>query len=391
MRILIILALLIPLCGYSQHYDRISNSSRQIVHFENSAYELYASDLIYGRPDESGLSQPLYRVESFQNYLYKVVDIESGSVLDTYRSGASVTYSRFGKYWAAIQPESPDYSMISGMGNNGPQLWHKSDIFHEGSLINISELNDQYITIYSKNMLNCFSLSVKKIWTYRYPYGDVNPNDVFLSSDESALIISDKGIRVLAIDMKTGKEIWQYEGKYSAVSIPYALNPFVILYDHFYSDADILDQDGKKLYHLKKSKDLKGDSYLYMHRLVNGNIVVPNILDEESRVNLPVKLASNNSEEQVSPITWSTEATFFTRMFAYQERLDPPDSTLERYRIDVVSASGREMGYFYPRILSKLDHSNIRVQISNDGSKVLMIGKYEAGIRFICREYEISL
>ncbi len=391
MRLLTILTLLIPLSGYSQYYDRVPNFGREVVHFENNAYELYASELIYGRPDDSGLRQPLYRVESFQDYLYKVVDIESGSVLNTYRSDAAITYSRFGKYWAAIQPETPDYSIIFERGDNGPYELYQSDIFREGDLLELSELNDQFVTVYSNNILNCFSLTGNKIWTYRYPYGHLNPNDVFLVSDESALIISHKGIRVVAISMNSGAEIWQYEGKYSAVSIPYELNPFVVLYDHLYTEVDILGQAGQKLYHLKKSKDIKPDSYLNQHRLVSGNIVIPNILDEESRVRLPSKLASNSSEEQVSPITWSTEATFFTRMFAYQESLDPPDSTVERYRIDVVSASGREMGFFYPRILSKLDHANIKVQISNDGSTVLLIGRYEAGIRFICREYEISL
>ncbi len=391
MRQFILLALLLPLSGISQHYDRKPNLGREIPHYEHSEYELYASDLIYGRPDESGLSHPIYRIESIRNYLYKVVDIASGSILNTYSAGGSVSYSRFGKYWVAHHSELPDYISVSEAGKNGANELYKSDIFHDGDFVAISELTGQYVALYSGNMLNSFSLGGNKNWTYRYPFGDINADEIFLSSDESILIINHQGIRVLAVDMFTGNEIWRFDGQYSAAAIPFQLSPNVLLYDEFYGDTDILSRTGSKLYHIEKMINTQAEPLLYNRRLVYRNIVIPNLPDDESRVILPSALISENSGVQVSPITWSTEGSYFTRTFVLGERADTSDSTEDQYRIDVVSATGTEMGYFYPKIRSKLTHTDIKVQISNDGTRVLFTGKEKEGVQFICREYVISL
>ena len=152
----------------------------------------------------------------------------------------------------------------------------------------------------------------------------------------------------------------------------------------------IINRTGKKLYELDKPGDLKAQTFIHNNKLVSGNLVIPDLYREERRVKLPSNLVSGNSQA-VTPITWSTEGAYFAIVYTYLEKLEPPDSTAERYRVDVVSADGRDMGFFFPRFRVKLDHAKIQVQISNEGSQVLFIGRQRDGLQFICREYNISL
>jgi len=386
----IVLMLLIASLGYSQHYDRPANFSRQINHFEVDAYELYASDLVYSPPDKDGLRIPIYRIESFQNQFFKMVDINSGTMLNTYVAGENIHFSKYGKYWAINFNTDNGSNTIYGYGSDGPIEQHRSEIFDEGEMLEISELNNQYLTLYSQQTINCYTLDGTLNWSYRYPYGDLSSKNVFLSSDESILVINFPGDRVSALDMVTGDQVWKFEGEYSARSIPYDMNSNVILFDKSYNKAGIINRTGKKLYELDRPSDLRWQSFVHNNRLVNGSLVIPDLSREERRVRLPSNLTSG-ANRAVTPITWSTEGTYFAIVYSYVERREPPDSTAERYRIDVVSASGRDMGFFYPRIRDKLDHSSIQVQVSNEGSNVLLIGRQRDGVQFIYREYSISL
>ncbi|MCF6238098.1 MAG: hypothetical protein L3J79_04665, partial [Candidatus Marinimicrobia bacterium] len=378
MTIIVRLILICSLSGYSQHFDRIPNISRQIVHFEDNAYEIFASDLIFGSPDKSGLQQPIYRIESFQDYSNRVVDIESGFVLNSYRSDGFILYSRFAKYWASNHPETPEYSIISGVGKEGPIDFHKSDILVEGELFFISEMGEQYLTIYSSQTLNCFSLSGQLLWSFRYSYGDISSDEMFLSSDESILVINNPGKRVIAIDMNTGRKKWQRDGRYSATSVPFQLSPLTVLFDQLFESALILDRNGQQLFDLNKWQNIQREFFINDKQLVTDNLVIPNLRYEENRVILPKRLASNRSFKPVTPTRWSTKGKYSASVFAYLKNVEPPDSVaLEEYRIDIVSADGKSMGFFYPRIRSKLDHSKINVQVSNDGTKILLIGKQE--------------
>lgn len=386
----IILILLFVSMGVSQHYDRPANFSRQISHFEVDAYELYASDLVYSSPDKDGLRIPIYRIESFQGQFFKMVDIDSGIMLNTYVAGENIHFSKYGKYWAINFNTDNGSNTIYGYGSEGPIEQHRSEIFDEGEMLEICELNSQYLTLYSQQTFNCYTLDGTLNWSYRYPYGDLSSDNVFLTSDETILVINIPGDRVNALDMLTGEQVWKFEGKYSARPIPYDLNSNVILFDQSYGKAGIINRTGKKLYELDKPNDLVGQSFVYEKRLVSGSLVIPDLAREERRVRLPSNLTSGGNRA-VTPITWSTEGTYFAIVYSYMERREPPDSTAERYRIDVVSADGRDMGYFYPRIRDKLDHSKIQVQISNEGSEVLLIGRQRDGVQFIYREYSISL
>jgi hypothetical protein len=215
---------------------------------------------------------------------------------------------------------------------------------------------------------------------------------MFLSSDESILVINNPEKRVIAIDMNSGRKKWQRDGQYSATSVPFQLSPITVLFDHLYESALILDRNGQQLFDLNKWQNIQREFYINNKQLVTGNLVIPNLHYEENRVILPKRLASNRSSKPVTPTRWSTEGKYSASVFAYLEDIEPPDSVaLERYRIDIVSADGKSMGFFYPRIRSKLDHSKINIQVSNDGTKILLIGKQEKGVQFICREYEISL
>jgi len=381
---------LCAISSFAQHYDRPPNFGRQINHFQVSAYKLYASDLIFGAPHENGLSKPIYRIENFDNYFYKLFDIESGSMLSSYVADEKVMYSKYGTFWAINPKNNSGYNIIYGIEDNDPVEFCSSEIFHEGELIQISELNNQYLTLYRHQSINNYSLDGELSWSYRYHHGELNRDELFLSSDETLLIINKPDVRVSAIDMATGEESWKFEGKYQAKPIPFDLNSNIILFDHYYDKAGIINKSGKKLHELEKPGDLRAITFINGKRLVSGTIVIPDLKDEERRVRLPSALGSRGGGA-LTPITWSTEGKYFAIVYGFQEKRDPPDSTVQRYRVDVVSASGREMGFFFPRFREKLDHKNILVQISNDGSDMLFIGRQSEGPQFICREYSISL
>ena len=387
---IIILTLFIALSGYSQHYERPSNFSRQISHFEMTTYELYASDLIYSYPDENGLRQPIYRIESFNDHFYKLMDIHSGSMLSSYVAGENITYSSDGTYWATNFNSDNGSNTIFSAGDRGAIEEHRSEIFDEGELLKISELNDQYLTLLRQQNIRCYSIDGALIWSYRYPHGDLEPKEVFLSSDESIVVINKPGVRVSALDMVTGEELWKFEGRYSAQRIPFDLTSHVILFDQYYDKVRIINRAGKKLYELDKPSDVKAQAFIHDNKLVSGNLVIPDLYREQRRVKLPSRLVAGRFQA-VTPITWSTEGNYFAIVYTYKEKLEPPDTTAERYRIDVVSADGRDMGYFFPRFRSKLDHSKIQVQISNDGSEILFVGRQRDGVQFMVREYDISL
>jgi len=386
----LILIFFLTVSGFAQHYDQPPNFARQINHFQTSAYELYASDLIFGNPNTDGLRQPIYRIENFQDYLYKVVDVESGALLISYLAGEKVVFSKYGKLWAVNYRNNSENNVLSGMGDHGSIEYHESDIFHEGDLLTISELNHQYLTLESQQTIHGYSMEGTLNWSYRYPYGDLNSEEAFLSSDETLLIINQPNVRVQALDMATGKELWKFEGKYQARVIPFALNSNVILFDGYYSKVGIINRRGKKLYELDKPGDLRATTFINNTSLVSGTLVIPDLAKEERRVRLPGRLVSG-AGQAVTPITWSNEGTYFAIVYAYWEKLEAPDSTVERYRVDVVSADGRDMGFFFPRIKEKLDDAQIQIQISNEGSEVLFIGRESEGLQFICREYSISL
>jgi len=387
----LLLLLILTFSLNAQHYERMSNISSQIKFEELGADELFAFDLVYGAPDRSGIQHPIYRIETFEGRLFRVIENESGGILNSYNDNAEIIYSRFGKYWASNYPESPDYNIILEAGHFGPLEIHQSDIFEEGEILEICELSDQYLTVYSENQIRGYSINGTLLWSYQYPSSDLSEVDVFLTSDESILILDAPDLRSISIDMKSGKEIWKYEGEYSVSVFPFQLSSQVILFDHFYNTAKILSEEGKTLFELEKSSNLCGYPYLFDGRIVNGNIVIPRLRNSEQRLILPGSLTSFSSPQPITPMEWSTQGKYSARVFTFAEQVGSLDSTVQKYRIDIQSYDGREMGYFFPQLKRELDQSTITAQISNDGHKVLLIGRQKDGILFIRREYRISL
>lgn len=387
----ILIILLTSLTCIGQYYESKSNTSIEITHFEEFDSEIYGDRLIYGAPDENGFQHPIYRIESFDDYLYRTVDIQTDEILSTHRYGGRNIFSRYGKYWASKSAESQDYNNIYGVEDNGPVLLHQSEIFSEGELLHISELGDKYLTRSYSNAIKCFSISGKLQWSYAYPLDDFNRENCFLTSDESSLILHYPKQEVMAISMNSGQEIWRESGDYIVKPIPFQATSDIVLLNKGYAQWAIVDGNGKEKHDLRKAQSISGDYIVWYNRLVNNNIVIPNLYFEEDRIKLPAVLGYDKHAEPLTPHTWSIQGNYYARMYVCWDLENEPDSSETYYRIDVGSADGRKMGFFYPKFHSGLDISKVKLQISIDGSRVQLLARRAELSQFIYREYEVRL
>ena len=375
----------------AQYFETVYNSATDIHFIEASSHELYGDEIIYGAPDEAGLQHPLYRVESFDDYLFKTVDVGSGKTLNSHRRDGSNLFSRYGKYWASNSAVNRGVNELSSATENGSFIHHASDIFNEGELLVISEIGDRYLTRSPSGGLNCYSIQGAQLWSTQNPLDNFDLSLAFLNANETLFIITYPGLRIEAFDMDSGELAWRKNGGYDAQPILHELTSNILVHDLSYGDYSIIGETGRTRFDLQQAKHLQGDVTIYHQRLVNGNIVIPNLFLEHNRLRLPPKLGPDKSDRAITPVRWSTEGRYSVRAYIcwnLGEKADPAD---QYYRIDVAASDGNSMGFFYPKFYADLDLSNIDVQISNDGTRVLLVAKRDDWSQFICCEYEISL